>query len=321
MSLLLAGLPLTVPGVTVNRLCGSSIEAVAQASRAVETGDATIAIAGGVESMTRSPWVLLKPERPFPGGEATLVSSGLGWHLTNPAMPKEWIVSLGETAEQVADKLGITREEQDAFALRSHRLALQAWEAGRYADEIVQVPGAEMPYDESIRPDTTAEGLAGLRPAFRKSGGSVTAGNASPLNDGASAAIIAAEGALPWEPLARIVSRGVAANEPNLMGIAPVPAANLALKRAGLTWEDVDLVELNEAFAAQSLGCLKLWEGLDPTKVNQDGGAIAIGHPLGASGTRLIGHLAHSLKRRGGGVGVAACCIGVGQGLAVVLAA
>jgi acetyl-CoA acetyltransferase family protein len=320
MASLLAGLPVTVPGVTVNRLCASSIESVVQAARAIETGDAAIVIAGGVESMTRSPWVLMKPERPFPGGEAKLVSSGLGWHLTNPLMPPEWTVSLGETAEQVAELAGIGREEQDAFALRSHQLSMQAWEAGRYSDEIIQVPGFEMPRDESIRPDTSAASLAALRPAFRKEG-TVTAGNSSPLNDGASGVLIAAEGALPGDPLARVVSRGVAGCAPNLMGTGPVPAVDQALQRAGLTWDDVDLVELNEAFAAQCLACLKQWPDLDPAKVNIDGGALAIGHPLGASGTRLIGHLARMLARRGGGVGVAAACIGVGQGLAVVLEA
>ncbi|MDR2372876.1 MAG: thiolase family protein [Bifidobacteriaceae bacterium] len=321
MALLLAGLPTSVPGVTVNRLCASGIEAVVQAARAIEVGDAEIVLAGGVESMSRAPWVLAKPERPFPAGDQTLASTALGWRLVNPAMPREWTVSLGETAEQVAELLGIGREAQDRFALRSHRRAAAAWAQGRYADETVAVPGAVLDRDESIREDTTLEALAALKLAFRGAGqgGCVTAGNASPLSDGASAVLMGAEGAMDGEPLARITARGLAANEPHLMGIAPVPAALKALEKADLTWDDIDLVELNEAFAAQALGCLKLWPGLDPEKVNVDGGALAIGHPLGASGGRLVGHLAHSLHRRGGGRGLAAACIGVGQGLAVIL--
>jgi acetyl-CoA acetyltransferase family protein len=323
MASLLAGLPVSVPGVTVNRLCASGIEAVIQASRAIEVGDARIVVAGGVESMSRAPWVLLKPDRPFPAGDQTLVSTALGWRLVNPSMPGDWTVSLGETAEQVGEMLGISREAQDEFALRSHHLAAAAWAEGRYALDTVTVPGTGLVVDESIREDTTLEALSGLKLAFRGPGqtGTVTAGNASPLSDGASAVLVAAEGVLPSAPLARVVARGLAANEPNLMGIAPVPAAAQALGRAGLSWDDIDLVELNEAFAAQSLGCLKLWEGLDPAKVNTDGGALAIGHPLGASGGRLVGHLAHSLRRRGGGRGLAAACIGVGQGLAVILEA
>jgi len=304
----------------VNRLCGSSVEAVIQGSRAIETGDADVVLAGGVESMSRAPWVLLKPERPFPAGHETLHSSTLGWRMVNPRMPDQWTVALGESAELLADQYSISRQEQDAFAVRSHRLADRAWNEGHYDAEVVLVPGTTLSRDEGIRPDNSPEVLAALKPVFRMDGGTVTAGNSSPLNDGASALLIAGEkSAVDAEPLARIVSRGVAGNDPDLFGVAPVEAANRALRRAGKSWGDVDLVELNEAFASQSLACLKLWPDLDPGKVNVHGGAIAIGHPLGASGGRIIGHLAHALKARGGRVGVAAICIGVGQGLAVVL--
>ncbi|MCU1479696.1 MAG: beta-ketoadipyl CoA thiolase [Subtercola sp.] len=320
MASLLAGLPTSVPGVTVNRLCGSGLESAIQASRAVEVGDADLILAGGVESMSRAPWVLLKPERVYPAGSETLHSTTLGWRMVNPKMPAEWTVPLGETAEILADRYNISREQQDAFAVRSHQRAAAAWDAGVYDDEIVTVPGTTLTRDEGIRADTSLEALAGLKPAFRPADvGTVTAGNSSPLNDGAAAMFIGAEGALEGEPLARIVSRAVAGNDPNIFGIAPVEAANKALARAGKTWADVDVVELNEAFAAQSLACLQLWPELDPEIVNIDGGAIAIGHPLGASGARILLHLARALERRGGGVGVAAICIGVGQGLAVVL--
>ncbi len=318
MAAVLAGFPTSVPGATTNRLCGSGVEAIIQASRAVETGDANLMIAGGVESMSRAPWVVLKPSKPYPAGHETMYSTTLGWRMVNPRMPERWSVPLGETAEILADRYAISREEQDVFALRSHRLAAAAWDAGLYDREIVEVPGIDLERDESIRADTSLEVLAGLKPAFRPTG-TVTAGNSSPLNDGAGALIVGAENALETEPLARIVSRGVHAVDPNVFGIAPVEAANKALARAGKTWADVDVVELNEAFASQSLACLKLWPDLDPEKVNIHGGAIAIGHPLGASGARIVGHLAQELARRGGGVGVAAICIGVGQGLAVVL--
>jgi len=269
--------------------------------------------------MSRAPWVLPKPERPYPATNETLHSSTLGWRLVNPEMPSQWTVALGESAEILADRYGIDRADQDEFAVRSHRLAAAAWDNGYYADEIVQVPGAELARDEGIRPDASIESLARLKPAFRQ-GGSVTAGNSSPLSDGASALFIGSERTpLQAEPLARITGRASSGNDPDIFGIAPVEAANRALARAGRNWADVDLVELNEAFAAQSLACLKLWPELDPERVNIHGGAIAIGHPLGASGGRIIGHLAHELVRRGGGVGVAAICIGVGQGLAVVL--
>lgn len=317
MAALLAGYETSVPGATVNRLCGSGVEAVIQGSRAIETGDADMIVAGGVESMSRAPWILPKPGRGFPAGNETLHSSTLGWRMVNPNMSDKWTVPLGETAEILADRYGISREEQDEFAVRSHRLAAKAWDEGRYDAEVV--PVEDLKQDEGIRADSTVETLAGLKPVFRQDG-TVTAGNSSPLNDGAGALLLAGGNAqLGTEPLARVVSRGVAGNDPNIFGIAPVEAANKALARAGLSWDDVDVVELNEAFASQSLACLKLWPELDPEKVNIHGGAIAIGHPLGASGARIVGHLAHELKRRGGGVGVAAICIGVGQGLAVVL--
>lgn len=319
MASILAGFPTSVPGATLNRLCGSGVEAVIQASRAIETGDADLIIAGGVESMSRAPWVVLKPSRPFPAGHETMHSTTLGWRMVNPRMPEQWSVPLGETAEILADRYGISREEQDEFALASHRKSFAAWDAGIYNDEVVAVDGVDLARDESIRADTTLDALAELKPAFR-AGGSVTAGNSSPLSDGAGAILIGSENApIETEPLARIVSRGVHAVDPDIFGIAPVEAANKALARAGKTWADVDVVELNEAFASQSLACLKLWPELDPAKMNIHGGAIAIGHPLGASGSRIIGHVAHELARRGGGVGVASICIGVGLGLAVVL--
>ncbi len=318
MAVLLAGLPTSVPGSTTNRLCGSGLDAAIQASRAIETGDATVMIAGGVESMSRAPFVMLKPEKPYPTGNETLVSTTLGWRLVNPAMPKEWTIPLGGSAELLAEKYGISREEQDAFALASHQRAAAAWDSGLFDDEIVPVPGVDLARDESIRADTTLDALAGLKPAF-SADGSVTAGNSSPLNDGSSMVLMGAEGALDVEPLARVTGRSVAGNEPQYFGIAPVEAANRALARAGRTWADVDFVELNEAFASQTLACLKLWPELDPAKLNVNGGAIAIGHPLGASGGRLIARASHELKRRGGGVAVVTICIGVGQGLAIVL--
>ena len=318
MAALLAGFSTSVPGVTVNRLCGSGMEATIQASRAIETGDAKIVIAGGVESMTRAPWVMLKPKTGFPAGSETLHSTTLGWRMVNSAMDPRWTIPLGETAEILADRFAIGRDQQDAFAARSHRLASAAWANGTFDNQIVQVPGAALAADESIRADTTVETLAGLKTAFRATG-TVTAGNSSPLSDGAAAILIAGENAGLGEPLARIVSRAVAANDPDVFGIAPVEAANIALARAGKTWADVDFVEINEAFASQALACVSLWKDLDPNKVNVDGGAIAIGHPLGASGARIIGQLARKLEANGGGVAVAAICIGVGQGLAVVL--
>jgi acetyl-CoA acetyltransferase family protein len=316
---LLAGFPTTVPGVTVNRLCGSSVEAVIQGSRAIEAGDADVILAGGVESMSRAPYVVEKSPKPWPAtGNQTMWNTSIGWRMTNPALPQEWTISNGQSAEKLAQIYGISRDSQDAFALRSHQLAARAWEDGAYAGEIVQVEGHELAMDEGIRVDTTLERLGGLRALFAKDG-TVTAGNSSSINDGASAILLAGEGVLESDPLARIAGRAAFGNDPDVFGVAPVEAANRALARAGKTWADVDLVELNEAFASQSLACLQLWPDLDPEKVNVHGGAIAIGHPLGASGGRIIGHAAHELARRGGGVAVAALCIGVGQGLAVVL--
>ncbi|MEQ7124519.1 thiolase family protein [Actinopolymorpha sp. B11F2] len=321
MAVLLAGLPTSVPGATLNRLCGSGMEAAVEASRAVALGDASLAIAGGVESMSRAPWVLPKPERAYPRGHETLVSTTLGWRLVNPAMPPEWTVALGEGAEILAEKYAVGRDAQDAFALRSHQRAAAAWEAGAFADEVTLMPGTALERDECIRADTSMAALGALKPAFRPEG-TVTAGNSSPLNDGAAALLIGdADGAAAAgrEPLARIVARGVAAVEPQLFGVAPVQAAERALSRAGVRWADLDVVELNEAFAAQSLACLAEWRELDPEIVNPLGGAIALGHPLGCSGARILGTLAWQLHRRGGGRGLAALCIGVGQGLAVLL--
>lgn len=318
MAALLAGFPTSVPGVTVNRLCGSGMEATMQASRAIETGDAQVLLSGGVESMSRAPWVLLKPANGFPAGNETMHSTTLGWRMVNPGMDPRWTIPLGETAEILADRYGISRDAQDEFATRSHQRAAAAWSSGVFSNQIVQVAGSELASDESLRADTTPETLAGLKTAFREKG-TVTAGNSSPLSDGAAALLMGRENAGLGEPLARIVSRAVAANDPNVFGIAPVEAANTALARAGKSWSDVDFVEINEAFASQSLACIQLWDGLDPEKVNVDGGAIAIGHPLGASGARIIGQLARKLEANGGGIGVAAICIGVGQGLAVVL--
>jgi acetyl-CoA acetyltransferase family protein len=319
MGALLAGFPTTVTGVTVNRLCASSVEAVIQASRAIEAGDADIVLAGGVESMSRAPFIVEKSAKAWPAvGNQTMWNTSIGWRMVNPALPKHWTISNGESAEKIAREWGITRDAQDDFAVRSHRLAAQAWADGVYAGETVQVPGAELARDEGIRDDTSVEKLAGLKALFAADG-SVTAGNSSPINDGASAVLIGAEGAVDAEPLARIASRAAHGVDPDLFPIAPIEAANKALARAGRTWADVDLVELNEAFASQSLACIQGWPDLDPEKVNIHGGALAIGHPLGASGGRIIGHAAHELARRGGGVAVAAICIGVGQGLAVVL--
>jgi acetyl-CoA acetyltransferase family protein len=323
MAWLLNGLPTSVPGATINRLCASSLEAAVQASRMIESGDASIVLVGGVESMSRAPWVMLKPERPFPRDHQTLYSTTLGWRMVNPNMPEQWTIPLGASAEKLAGIYSISREAQDEFALRSHQRALAAWEEGFYKQWVVPVPGTELERDENIRPDTTLEKLGKLKPAFAE-GGTVTAGNSSPLNDGCGAALIADEAgahAAGLEPLARVVSRGVSAVDPDVFGIAPVEAADTALKRAGVAWEDVAVVELNEAFASQCLADIGEWKGLDPDRVNPNGGAIALGHPLGASGVRVLGSLAHELKRRGGGFGVAALCIGVGQGLAVVLEA
>jgi acetyl-CoA acetyltransferase family protein len=323
MASLLAGLPTSVPGTTINRLCGSSLDAAMQASRAIEAGDASLVLVGGVESMSRAPSVLLKPEKAFASGEQTLHSTTLGWRMVNPRMPDRWTISLGASTEKLARIHGVGREAQDEFALRSHRLTDTAWNAGFYDDWVVPVPETDLARDENVRQDTSTDKLAQLRPAFVEDGtGTVTAGNASPLNDGAGAVFVGGEAAgatLGRDPIARIAGRGAHAVDPDMFGIAPVEAANKALARAGIGWNDVELMELNEAFAAQSLACLGEWKELDPERVNVNGGAIAIGHPLGASGVRILATLAYELHKRGGGYGVAAICIGVGQGLAVVL--
>ena len=327
MATLLAGLPVSVPGSTINRLCGSSLDAAMMGSRQIEVGEGDLLLVGGVESMSRAPWVLPKTERPYPMQNLELANTTLGWRLVNPDMPSEWTVSLGEATEQLREKHGISREDQDAFAANSHQLAAKAWDEGKYDDLTVSVApstkkGVELTRDETVRGDSTPETLAGLRTVFRSGdNATVTAGNASPMNDGASAVWLGSErGAqlLGREPIARIAGRGAAANEPQFFGEAPVEAANIAVRRAGITWDDVAAVELNEAFAAQSLACLRQW-GVDQSLVNQWGGAIAIGHPLGASGTRVLGTLARRLQESGQRWGVASLCIGVGQGLAVVL--
>jgi acetyl-CoA acetyltransferase family protein len=321
MAVLLAGLPTSISGSTVNRLCGSSLDAAMQASRLIETGDASTVLVGGVESMSRAPWILLKPDRGFPRGHETLHSSTLGWRMVNPEMPDQWTISLGQSAEKLAGIYKVTRESQDMFALRSHQQAAAAWDGGFYDDWVIPVADTELERDENMRADASLEKLAKLKPAFAKEG-TVTAGNSSSLNDGAGAMLVVDEATaqkLGREPLARIVSRGSAAVDPDVFGIAPVQAAEAALRRAGITWDDVAVVELNEAFASQCLADIGEWKGLDPEKVNPNGGAIAIGHPLGASGVRILSGLTHELRRRGGGFGVAAICIGVGQGLAVVV--
>jgi 3-oxoadipyl-CoA thiolase len=328
MAVLLAGLPVEVPGATVNRLCASGLEAAIQGSRQLKVGDADLVLAGGVESMTRAPLVMPKPERGFPRGNVEMADTTLGWRLVNPRMEEShWTESMGETGENVAERYGVSREDQDAFALESHRRAIAAAEAGRFDDEIVTIdvpqPKGEpvtIHADEGPRPDTTLERLAKLKPIFRK-GGTVTAGNSSSLNDGAACLVLAsAERAqeLGREPLARLVATGSAGVDPRYMGVGPVPATRKALERAGLTIDDIDLVELNEAFASQVLASMREL-GIDHDKLNVNGGAIAIGHPLGCSGARLLGTLAWELRRRGGRYGLATLCIGVGQGLAAVI--
>lgn len=321
MAALLAGMPTSVPGTTANRLCGSGLEAVVGASRAIAVGDADLCIAGGVESMTRAPWVVTKPERPYERGHQQMHSTTLGWRLVNPHHPDRWTVPLGEGAEILAEKYAITRTLQDGFALRSHQKAAAAWTRGDFNDEVVGVHGVELDRDETIRPDTALDGLARLRPVFRPDG-SVTAGNSSPMNDGAAALLLASEAGLATSgraPLARVMSRAVSGVDPDLYGIGPVEAARTALERAGIGWSDLASVELNEAFAAQSLACLAEWPELDRRIVNPLGGAIAIGHPIGASGARILTTLVHHLRHSGGRYGLAAMCIGVGQGIAVTV--
>ncbi|MFJ4696008.1 thiolase family protein [Streptomyces sp. NPDC088766] len=329
MAALLAGLPTSVPGVTVNRLCASGLEAVIQAARAIAVGDASIAVAGGVESMTRAPYVLPKSDRAFPAGHAELYSTTLGWRMVNPRMDPQWTIPLGESAELIADKHGISRAQQDEFALHSHRKAARAQELGLFDAELapVTIPrrkGDPLVFaaDESVRPDASLEAMAKLRPSFRTEDGTVTAGNASPLNDGAAALLLVDEEGLKAvgrDPLARVSATGVSALDPQYFGLAPVEAVGRALAKAGKEFDDLSVLELNEAFAAQVLGCVAEWPEFDPAILNPQGGAIALGHPLGASGARLAGTVAHQLARRGSGVGVATLCIGVGQGLALVL--
>jgi len=314
MAALLAGLPESVAGVTVNRLCASGLAAVVGACHAVAAGDGDLFVAGGVESMSRAPLVTAKPDAAFPRGDRTLYDTTLGWRFPNPALAERFpLETMGETGENVAERWGVTREEQDAFALRSQ----QRWGAADLSDELVPAGGLER--DEHPRPDTSAEKLAALKPAFRESG-TVTAGNSSGLNDGAAALVIASEErarSLGAQPLGAFVSSAVAGVDPRVMGIGPVPAVRKLLERAGIGVSDLDLVELNEAFASQSLAVIREL-GLDEEKVNVNGGAIAIGHPLGMSGARLVVTLLHELRRRGGRYGVATMCVGVGQGQAAL---
>ena len=328
MGLLLAGLPVEVPGATVNRLCASGLEAVNQAARAVAVGEGDLVLGGGVESMSRAPLAMLKAERGFPRGAPKVEDTTLGWRFVNPRMAERYSTeAMGETAENVAERYGVSREDQDAFALESHRRAAAAFEEGRFDDEIVPVPVPQrkgdpvvVHSDEGVRPDTTLEKLAALKPVFRE-GGTVTAGNSSQLNDGASCVVVCSESRaaeLGREPLARVVSTGVAGVDPAYMGVGPVPASRMALERAGLTIDDIDLVELNEAFAAQVLASAREL-GIPHEKLNVNGGAIALGHPLGSSGARLLGTLIWELRRRGARHGLATMCIGVGMGMAMVV--
>ena len=327
MAGLLAGLPVSVPGQTVNRLCGSGLQAVNAAFHAIRAGEGDVFVAGGVESMSRAPYVMLKPGEAFARGTPAVADTVLGWRFVNPRMPAHWTISLGETAEEVAVRHGVSREDQDRFALASQQRAGAAQREGRFSAELVPVevpqrkgPPLRVDTDEHPRPDVTLERLQALPPAFRP-GGTVTAGNSSGLNDGAAALLIVeAERArsLGLEPLARIVSTGVAGVEPDLMGMGPVPATRKAVERAGIAPADLRLIELNEAFAAQAVACVRELE-LDPDRVNVNGGAIALGHPLGCSGARIMTTLVHELRRRGGGYGLATMCIGVGQGIATVV--
>jgi 3-oxoadipyl-CoA thiolase len=328
MASLLAGLPVEVAGQTVNRLCGSGLQAVNAAAHAIGAGDGEVFVAGGVESMTRSPYVMLKPATAFERGTRTMEDSTLGWRFVNPRMQEAYPpISLGETAECVADQWTVARERQDAFALESQRRAVAAIEGGRFASQLVpvSVPGRKgavtvVDRDEHPRPDTSMEALAALKPAF-KAGGTVTAGNSSGINDGASALLVV-EGErareLGLRPMARVVSTAVAGVHPDVMGIGPVPAVRKVLARAGLAAAELDVIEINEAFASQSVACMDEL-GLDPARVNPNGGAIALGHPLGASGARLMTMLVHELARTGGRFGLATMCIGVGQGIATVV--
>jgi len=323
MAALLAGLPVSVPGQTVNRLCGSGLQAVASAAQAIRAGEGELFLAGGVESMTRAPYVLQKSGIPFDRRPPAVADTTVGWRFVNPAMPVEWTIPLGETAEKVAREHGVSREDQDAFALESQRRAARALEQDLFRDEIlpVTVPQRKgdpvvVDRDEHPRSDTTAEKLAKLRPAFA-AGGTVTAGSSSGINDGAAALVVAGE--LPGrKPLARIVATAVAGVDPSVMGIGPVPATRKVLERSGLTLDRIDLVELNEAFAAQAVACIREL-GLDPERVNPYGGGIALGHPLGCTGAKLLVTLVHALRREGARYGLATMCIGVGQGIAMIV--
>lgn len=313
MAALLADLPPTVPGVTVNRLCASGAESVIQAGRMVASGDAELVVAGGVESMSRAPFVLPRPDSAFPR-ELTMHSTQVGWRMPNPRFPQAWVRSLGECAQGVAAELGIGREEQDAWALRSHQRASDAWEEKIYQPYIMHVDG--VPRDECVRPDTSREKLAALKPAFTADG-TVTAGNASPISDGAAAMLVARRPGPA--PLGRLVASTTVGVSPERYSVAPVDAIRKVLARAGLDASNIAVWEINEAFAAMVLSCLQLLPEVDRTRVNPHGGAIAYGHPLGASAPRVVIDLCEQLRRRGGGYGVAAACIGVGQGVAVVV--
>jgi 3-oxoadipyl-CoA thiolase len=324
MAVLLAGLPVEIPGVTLNRLCGSSLQAINSAAQAIAFGEADVIVAGGVESMTRAPYVMLKSDVPF-GRKQELFDTVLGWRMINPRMPEHWTISLGETAENVAQRYGIGRDAQDAFALESQVRARKAVESGLFDRELVQVrvqtkSGArEIVADEHPRPDTTLASLATLKPSF-KHDGTVTAGNSSGINDGAAALLLCEAGAarrLDLAPLARIVASASAGVAPDVMGLGPIPAARKALALAEMKTSDLDLIELNEAFAAQALACMRDLE-FDPARTNVNGGAIALGHPLGASGARISTTLLHELGRRRGRYGMAAMCVGVGQGIATI---
>ncbi len=328
MALLLAGLPVGIPGQTVNRLCGSGLQAVTTAAHAVRAGEGELMVAGGVESMTRAPYVMLKPGRAWDRTPPAVADSTIGWRFTNPRLPADWTISLGHTAERVAESHGISRREQEAFAVESQRRAQAALASGAFDQEIAPVVvgnggrGETVSRDEPPRADVTAAGLAKLAPAFQREG-TVTAGTSSGINDGAAAVAVASARMtqeLGAAPLARVVSTAVAGVDPSCMGLGPVPASRKALARAGIRAGDLDLIELNEAFAAQAIACIRDLE-LDPAKVNIYGGAIALGHPLGASGARILTTLVHALRRTGGRYGLATMCIGVGQGIAMVVEA
>ena len=327
MAALLAGLPVEVAGQTVNRLCGSGLQAVVTAAHAIRAGEGDVFLAGGVESMSRSPWVTMKPDRPYARGIPASADTTIGWRFTNPDMPGEWTIGLGETAEVVADRYSVSREDQDAFAIESQRRAARALAEDVFAAEIVSVevpqrkgPATIVDRDEHPRPEVVEKGLSGLRPVFRE-GGTVTAGNASGINDGAAALLVASREAamdLGLTPMVRVGAAAVAGVDPDCMGIGPVPATRKALARAGLTAADLDLVELNEAFAAQAVPCMREL-GLDPAIVNVNGGAIALGHPLGCTGAKLATSLVHEMVRREAQTGLVTMCIGVGQGIAAIL--